>query len=106
MGLLHRSHSLKQFAFLSESEKGGLSALTPHRGSALYPNGPLLAFKSGAPTSASYSTLLLCSVLSPPPLFAVDTLVREAGVERKSKPGLVFNEIKKCEEVSCHKVNR
>lgn len=48
VGLLHRSHSPRQFACLSESEKGGLSALTPHRGCASYPNRPLLAFKSGA----------------------------------------------------------
>lgn len=48
VGLLHQSHSPRQFACLSESEKGGLSALTPHRGCAMYPNRPLLAFKSRA----------------------------------------------------------
>lgn len=50
VGLLHRSHSPRQFACLSESERRGLSALTPHPGCAQYPNGPVLAFKSRAPT--------------------------------------------------------
>lgn len=73
-GLLHRSHSPRQFACLSESEKEGLSALTPHRGCASYPNRPLLAFKSRAPTSLSYSTWLSCPLtIAPTPSLPVNT---------------------------------
>ena len=105
VGLLHRSHSPRQFACLSESEKGGLSALTPHRDCASYPNRPLLAFKSRAPTSPpSCSTLLSGALLSPPPSFACQ---QASFAQRKRRPGLFFNEIKKREgAVYCHKANR
>ena len=87
VGLLHRSHSPRQFACLSESEKGGLSALTPHRGCASYPNRPLLAFKSRAPTSPSCSTLLSCALLSRANLHPSLPVNKPASLRGRESPG-------------------
>lgn len=110
-GLLHRSHSPRQFARLSESEQGGLSALTPHPGCASYPNRPLLAFRWRARTFLLCSTYTVAVQLSPPPLYTCQQQlcpggqkVEESDIERE--PGLLFNEILKCEgAVCCHKAN-
>lgn len=103
-GLLHRSHSPRQFACLSESEKGGLSALMPHRGCALCPNRPLLAFKSESlhlPFLFYLAPIPL--TITPHPSFPVITLA-SLGRERGRKPGLLFNEIRKPQvAVFCHK---
>lgn len=76
---------------LSESKKGSLTALTPHRGCAPYPNQWLLAFISRAHTFLSYRapahltfflTPLFLSTHKPPPE------TRMSVVERgKESPG-------------------
>lgn len=70
VGLLLRSHSLRQFANLSRSEKRGLSVLTPHGDCTLYPNQRLFSFISRAHTFPSYSAELQCLSLSPPHLLS------------------------------------
>lgn len=69
-GLLLQSHSLRQFARLSKSEKSGLSVLTPYGGCASYPNQRLFSFLSRAHTFPSSSVELRCLSLSPPRLLS------------------------------------
>lgn len=69
-GLLLRSHSLRQFARLSKSEKSGLSVLMPHGGCAPYPNQRLFSFLSRAHTFPSHSAKLQCLSRSPPHLLS------------------------------------
>lgn len=104
--VLHPSHLPRQFVCLSGSEKGALSALTPHRGYASYPNWPLLAFKSRAPpppplfsvlphSSASYSLLLTR------PLFARSALLRGKEVGKWEEAHAVIQGDQKVQRGCC-----